>query len=52
MVLMQEDLNKDSLVRSVGELFANADSLHKALEAAPSINGTQRILELIEEVQK
>ena len=52
LVLMQEDMNKESMVRSINRLFDEKDRLLAALNAAPSVNGTERILELIEEIQK
>ena len=52
MVLEQEKLTRETLVASIRQLFERKDQLIHALEAAPEINGTARILEMIEEVQK
>ena len=52
MVLCQEEMNRDSLTHAVRELMKNRDALRAALENAPAADGTQRILELIEEIQK
>ena len=52
LVLEQEQMNRETLVRNIHELFARKDELLSNLEAVPEINGTARILEMIEEVQQ
>lgn len=52
IVLEQEQMNSETLVQNIHELFARKDELLSNLEAAPEINGTARILEMIEEVQQ
>ena len=52
MVLSQEEMNRDSLTQAIRELMKNRDALRAALENAPAADGTKRILELIEEIQK
>ena len=51
-VLLQENMTPDSLVKAVGETWADREILTAALKGAPPADGTQRVLELIEEVQK
>ncbi len=51
-VLLQENLNKDSLVNAVHTLMDSRETLRAALENAPAADGTEKILELIEEIQK
>ena len=51
MVLEQEKMTRETLVSHIHQLFEQKDALRKALEEAPEINGTARILEMIEEVQ-
>ena len=52
MVLEQEKMTRETLVSHIHQLFEQKDALRKALEEAPEINGTARILEMIEEVQQ
>ncbi len=52
LVLEQEQMNRQTLVEHIHTLFARKDELRAALEAAPEVNGTARILEMIEEVQQ
>ncbi len=52
LVLTQENMNRETLIQSVQELFDKKDQLTAAMNQAPQVNGTQRILELIEEIQK
>ena len=52
MELSQENLNRESLIQAVGELMKNRQKLTDALCNAPAANGTDKILELIEEIQK
>ena len=51
LVLEQEKMTRETLVDAIHRLFAQKDQLHERLEAAPEVNGTARILEMIEEVQ-
>lgn len=50
-VLLQENMNKESLVTAVRQLMQDRDTLRAALEKAPAADGTQKILSLIEEIQ-
>ena len=52
LVLEQEKMTRETLVAHIHQLFEQKDQLLAALEAAPEINGTARILEMIEEVQQ
>ena len=52
LVLEQEKMTRETLVKSIHRLFSEKDRLIEALRAAPEINGTARILEMIEEVQR
>ena len=51
-VLMQEDMNPDSLAEAIRTTWQERDALTEALKNAPPADGTQRVLELIEEVQQ
>ncbi|MDY4138840.1 MAG: undecaprenyldiphospho-muramoylpentapeptide beta-N-acetylglucosaminyltransferase [Eubacteriales bacterium] len=51
-VLLQEDMTADTLVRALDETWAARDQLTAALHAAPPADGTRRVLEMIEEVQR
>ena len=51
-VLLQEDLDRDTLVEAIRSLQSNAPQLRTALENAPAADGTQGVLDLIEAVQK
>ena len=51
-VLMQEDMTEDTLAEAIEDTWADRDALTAALKAAPPADGTDRVLELIEEVQK
>ena len=51
-VLMQEDMTKESLVQAVRDTWADRENLEAALKNAPPANGTKRVLEMIEEIQK
>ena len=51
-VLMQEDMNEESLVKAVRDTWADREKLEDALKNAPPADGTKRVLELIEEIQK
>ena len=43
---------KNTLAEAIEATWADRDALTAALKAAPPANGTDRVLELIEEVQK
>ena len=49
---MQEDMNAASLVNAIGQTWADKDKLEAALRDAPPADGTDRVLEMIEEIQK
>ena len=51
-VLMQEDMNPDTLAEAIHTTWQERDALTEALQNAPPANGTSRVLELIEEVQQ
>lgn len=51
-VLMQEDMTPETLVEALMATWAERDTLREAVKAAPPADGTQRVLELIEAVQK
>jgi len=51
-VLMQEDMNPDSLAAAIRETWARRDELTAALRSAPPADGTARVLEMIEEIQQ
>ena len=51
-VLMQEELTPERLVAALERLAADADSMAAAMAASPTRDGTQRVLEMIEEVQR
>ncbi len=52
IVLEQEKMNRETLTEHIHQLFDRKDELRQALVNAPEINGTARILEMIEEVQR
>ena len=51
-VLMQEDMNAESLNSALRETWAARDALREAVAKAPPADGTQRVLELIEEIRR
>ena len=51
-VLLQENMTRETMVKEIRETWAERDTLTEALRKAPPADGTQRVLELIEEVQK
>lgn len=51
-VLLQEDLNRDSLVQALKKLQSDAPRLRQALEEAPAADGTQAVLDLLDAVQR
>lgn len=50
-VLLQEQMNEDSLLQALLTLLEEKDQLQSALEAYPVKDGTQAVLTLIEQVQ-
>lgn len=50
-VLLQENMTAATLTKALEDTWADRESLIAAVKAAPPANGTQRVLELIEEVQ-
>ncbi|MBP3636002.1 MAG: undecaprenyldiphospho-muramoylpentapeptide beta-N-acetylglucosaminyltransferase [Clostridia bacterium] len=51
-VLLQENMTADSLTAALNQTWADREQLIAAVKAAPPADGTQRVLEMIEEVQK
>ncbi|MGN1020892.1 MAG: undecaprenyldiphospho-muramoylpentapeptide beta-N-acetylglucosaminyltransferase [Aristaeellaceae bacterium] len=51
-VLLQEDMTADTLVKALDDTWASREQLTEALHAAPPADGTRRVLEMIEEVQR
>lgn len=51
-VLPQEDMNPDSLAAALLDLLRDRKELEAALDRYPVKDGTEKVLELIEEVQK
>ena len=51
-VLLQENMTPETMVQEIRETWAERDALTDALRNAPPADGTKRVLELIEEVQK
>ena len=51
-VLLQENMTASTLVSALRSTWNDREQLTAAMEAAPPADGTQRVLELIEEVQK
>ena len=51
-VLLQENMTEESLTEAVRQTWADRDQLAEALRKAPPADGTERVLELIEEIQK
>ena len=45
-------MTPETMVKEIRETWAERDALTEALRKAPPADGTQRVLELIEEVQK
>ena len=50
-VLMQEDMTPDSLTAAIEKTWEDRDQLTEALRNAPPADGTNRVLEMIEEIQ-
>ena len=51
-VLFQEDMNPASLADAIRDTWADRDALTEALKNAPPADGTKRVLEMIEEIQR
>ncbi|MBR3763179.1 MAG: undecaprenyldiphospho-muramoylpentapeptide beta-N-acetylglucosaminyltransferase [Clostridia bacterium] len=51
-VLLQENMTAETLAAALEKTWADRDALTAAVKAAPPADGTMRVLELIEEVQK
>lgn len=51
-VLLQENMTAETLTAALHKTWAERESLIAAVKAAPPADGTKRVLELIEEVQK
>ena len=51
-VLLQEDMTPATLWEAIRQTWADRDQLTEALRNAPPADGTSRVLELIEEIQK
>jgi len=51
-VLMQEDMNPATLAEAVAQTWADRERLEQALRDAPPAEGTKRVLEMIEEIQR
>jgi len=51
-VLLQENMTPVSLTEAIHDTWADRDKLIEALRKAPPADGTERVLEMIEEIQK
>ena len=51
-VLPQEEMTPETLAKAIGDTWADRDALIAALRNAPPADGTARVLEMIEEIQK
>ena len=51
-VLLQENMNVDSLTEAIKSTWKDRETLSNALKNAPPADGTQRVLEMIEEIKK
>ncbi len=51
-VLLQENMTSDTLTAALMQTWADRDALTAAVQSAPPADGTMRVLEMIEEVQK
>ena len=51
-VLLQEDMTADTLTKAIMKTWVDREALTAAVEAAPPADGTMRVLEMIEEVQR
>ena len=51
-VLLQENMTPETMVKEIRETWAERDTLTEALKNAPPANGTERVLQMIEEIRK
>ena len=51
-MLMQEDMNPATLADALAATWADRERLEKNLKEAPPADGTKRVLEMIEEIQR
>ena len=51
-VLPQEQMTPDSLTEAILDTWRDREQLTEALKSAPPADGTERVLEMIEEIQK
>ena len=51
-VLLQENMTAESLTNALRETWEARGSLKEAVRKAPPANGTERVLEIIEEIRK
>ena len=51
-VLLQENMTAETLTEALMQTWADREKLTEAVKAAPPADGTMRVLEMIEEVQK
>lgn len=51
-VLLQEDMTPETLTKALMDTWADRAALTAAVKAAPPADGTKRVLEMIEEVQR
>ena len=51
-VLLQENMNPDTLAEAIESTWADREALMEALKKAPPADGTKRVLEMIREIQK
>ena len=51
-VLLQENMTAETLTKALRETWESRDSLREAVRKAPPANGTERVLEIIEEIRK
>ncbi len=51
-VLMQEEMTPESLAKALRKTWEDRKTLEQALRDAPPADGTQRVLEMIEEIQR
>ena len=51
-VLLQEDMNPDSLAEAIRKTWEDKETLEENLRLAPPADGTEKVLQMIEEIQK
>ena len=51
-VLLQENMTAETLTKALMQTWADRETLTAAVKAAPPADGTKRVLEMIEEVQR